>query len=231
VDRLTRKELKSDHFVQEVGHTVEYVSEHRQQVYRWGGIALGAIVVIAAVWFWMSSSKATRQDDLRQALRLQDAAVGQGNPSQLTYPTQQAKDEAVKKAMQNLASKYGSKDEGMIATYYLGVLAADNGNLAEAEKHWKEVADKAAKNYASQAKLSLAQLYAAQNKVPESEKLLRSLMDNPTDLVSKEQAIIALARIKAKDSPQEARKLLEPLRSEKRAAVSRAAITALNEIR
>jgi hypothetical protein len=49
--------------------------------------------------------------------------------------------------------------------------------------------------------------------------------------VSKEQAIIALAKLKAKDNPAEARKLLEPLRAEKRSAVSRAAITALNEIK
>jgi hypothetical protein len=34
----------------------------------------------------------------------------------------------------------------------------------------------------------------------------------------------------AKDKPDEARKLLEPLRTEPRAAVSRAALTALGEI-
>ena len=47
----------------------------------------------------------------------------------------------------------------------------------------------------------------------EAEKLLRSLIDDPTILVSKEQATIALAKVVAKKNPAEARKLLEPLRA------------------
>jgi DNA-directed RNA polymerase subunit F len=47
--------------------------------------------------------------------------------------------------------------------------------------------------------------------------------------VSKEQAQIALAQVLAKANPQEARKLLEPLRSE-RAAISRNALTLLAEL-
>jgi hypothetical protein len=230
VDRLTRKDLKHDQFVQEVGHTVEYVSEHKQQLIRYGGIAAAVLVVIAAIAMWMSHNKSVRQDQLREALRAQDGTVGAGNPSQISYPTQDAKDAAVKKAFTTLANDHGSSDEGMIAKYYLGVLAADKGDLATAEKNWNDVASSASKNYASQAKLSLAQLYASEGKPAESEKLLRQLMDAPTDLVSREQAIISLAEIKAKSDPVEARKMLEPLRGEKRSAVSRAAINALNEI-
>jgi hypothetical protein len=54
-------------------------------------------------------------------------------------------------------------------------------------------------------------------------------MDDPTVLVSKEEATITLARLLAKSNPVEARKLLEPLRAE-RGPVSRAAITLLGEI-
>ncbi len=63
----------------------------------------------------------------------------------------------------------------------------------------------------------------------DAEKLLRSLIDDPTILVSKEQATIALAKVLAKKNPAEARKLLEPLRAE-RGPVSRAALTALGEM-
>ncbi len=58
---------------------------------------------------------------------------------------------------------------------------------------------------------------------------LRSIIDDPTILVSKPQATITLAKIVAKKNPAEARKLLEPLRAE-RGPVSRAAITALGEM-
>jgi len=56
-----------------------------------------------------------------------------------------------------------------------------------------------------------------------------TLIDDPTILVSKEQATIALAKVLAKKNPAEARKLLEPLRAE-RGPVSRAALTALGEM-
>ena len=57
VDRVTRKELKADRFAQEVGHTVEYVSEHRKQVIRYGTIAAAVLVVvigvIIAIVYWL----------------------------------------------------------------------------------------------------------------------------------------------------------------------------------
>jgi hypothetical protein len=80
------------------------------------------------------------------------------------------------------------------------------------------------------AKLSLAQLYASEGNLPEARKLLQSLIDNPTGLVSKEQAIITLAHVLAPSDPQAARKLLEPLRGSERPAVSRQALTALSEL-
>ena len=51
MDRLTRKELKSDSFALEVQHSVEYVAEHRRQLIRWG--ALVAVVVLLIVAFFV----------------------------------------------------------------------------------------------------------------------------------------------------------------------------------
>jgi predicted negative regulator of RcsB-dependent stress response len=101
--------------------------------------------------------------------------------------------------------------------------------MPDAEKHLKIVADSGKDAFASQAKLSLSHVYAATGRQGEAEKLLRSIMDDPTVLVSKEEATITLARLLAKSNPVEARKLLEPLRAE-RGPVSRAAITLLGEI-
>ena len=91
------------------------------------------------------------------------------------------------------------------------------------------VADSADEPYSSQAKLSLAQIYEATGRAAEAEKVLRSIIDHPTILVSKEQATIALGRLLSKSKPAEARKLLEPLRTE-RGPVSRAAISALSDM-
>jgi lipopolysaccharide biosynthesis regulator YciM len=230
VDRAHRRELKHDKFVEQVGHSVEYAAEHRQQLIRWGAIGAAALVVIVGTYWYVNHQADVRQSELRDAIRTQQANVGtEQNAFVLNFATQADKDKAVEKAFTDIANKYPGKREGQVARFYLGSMNADKGNLAEAEKHWKIVAESGDAEYASQAKYSLAQLYDAQGRTAEAEKLLRDLRDHPTIMVSKEQADIALARVLARSKPEEARKLLEPLRTE-RASVSRVAINALSEL-
>lgn len=230
MDKLERQKLKHDKFVEQVGHSVEYAAEHRSQVVKYGGVAL-LVVVLGLGWYIYSGYAATqRQGELTEALRVYNGVVGEAaSPFVKSFKTNEEKDKASLKALGDLASQYPSKDEGLIARFYSGVIYSDQGKYGEAEKEWKMVADKADKDYASQAKFSLAQLYSATGKTADAEKLLRELMSSPTILVSKEQAQIELAHVLAKTNPAEARKILEPLRTE-RSAVSRVAIGALSEL-
>jgi TolA-binding protein len=222
--------LKHDRFVEQVGQTVEYATEHKQQFVRYGSIAVAILVIALGVYWYMRYSATQRQEALREAIHVQEGQVGQQEtPYFVTFKTEQEKQKAVEKAWTDLANKYPGSAEANIAHYYMGVNAADRGGLQEAEKHLKQVVDSGKEPYASQAKLSLAQVYQASGRTAEAEKLLRSVINDPTVLVSKEQATIALASLLAKTNPAEARKLLEPLRGE-RGAVSRAAITLLSEI-
>ena len=91
------------------------------------------------------------------------------------------------------------------------------------------VVESADDDLASQAALSLAVVYADSGRIEEGDQLLRDLIDNPTYLVSSEQATIALADLLIDSRPEEARQLLEPLRGE-RPAVSRAALTVLGQL-
>ncbi len=59
--------------------------------------------------------------------------------------------------------------------------------------------------------------------------MLRDVVAHPSVLVSKDQATIALARVIAPKNPQEAQKLLEPLRTVS-GATGQAAMNALSEI-
>jgi lipoprotein NlpI len=231
VDRVHRKELKHDRFVEQVGHTVEYAAEHRQQLVRY---ALGVIAVIAigaGIYFYRDHQHSVRQVELRQALRTQDAQVSPPDPNGIfvTFPTAAEKDKATENAWKELATRYSGTDEGQIAKFYLGTYYVDHGNNTEAEKYFKEAADGGDKAFASQAKFSLADLYAANGRRADAEKLLRELMNNPTVMVSKEQAQIELARVLATSNPGEARKLLEPLRTQG-GGVGRIALSALAEI-
>jgi predicted negative regulator of RcsB-dependent stress response len=226
VDRVTRKELKTDKFAEEVTSTVEYVTSHRTQVYRYGGIALALIVLAVIGWYYMRQQHELRQKDLAEALRTVNAAVAiEPNPTIKSFTTQAEKDKAIEKALNDLAAKYPSSDEGAIANYMLGMNLVDRGKLAEAEKYLKLAADSGHKEYASLAKLSMADLEVANGKTAEAEKILRDLMANPTAMVTKDQATISLARAIAKTKRDEALRLLEPLRTQS-GAVSRTAIEA-----
>jgi predicted negative regulator of RcsB-dependent stress response len=230
VDRLTRKELKTDKFAIEVQHGVEYVSEHRKQMVRWGIVAAVVAVAVVAWIIYSNYEHGVREQKLGEALRIQNAQIGPTSANQwvLTYPTDEARRQALNAALTELATKYGGSEEGTVAQYLLGTSAADKGNLPEAERRLKEAIDGKGP-YTSMATLALARVEAGEGRISDAENLLRGLIQKPTVFVSKEQATIVLAQILGPSRPAEARKLLEPLRTA-RASISRIAITEIDSL-
>ena len=228
--RITRKELKTDKFALEIEQTVDFVTEHRRELMVYGSVALAVIVIVVGAYFYMGRQHSVRQKALAEAIQMQEAPVGPPNPNALvSFPTEDAKRAAVIKALSEISARYPGSDEAAVAKYYIGAVAADQCKMAEAEKWFKEAIDSGDKNYASLARFSLAQAYLAEARAAEAHKILRDLMDHPTMFVSKEQATIALAKAIGPSKPDEARKLLEPLRT-KSGAVSAAAVGVLGEL-
>jgi predicted negative regulator of RcsB-dependent stress response len=228
---LTRKELlKQDKFTVEAEHTVDFLSTHRKEAIRYGVVALVVIVVVVAGFYYRSSQQSVREEALGEAISLSNAPVGAPPPGGgLSFPTVAAKEEAAAKAFTKIASDYSGSQEAWVADYYLGGRDLDAGKVDDARKKYQEVADHANANYASLAKLALAQLDFAENRTQEAQVLLRDLMDHPTDLVSKTQAMYTYAKVIAPSNPVEARKLLQGIASEK-SDVGQLAQTAMNEL-
>ncbi len=229
MDRLTRKELKKDAFAREVGHTVDYLSEHRKKFVRYGTAALVVVVLAAGYYYYSKRQHAIRESELAAATLIQNAPIGQPEGRELAFPTVEARNKAATKAFTDLAAKYPSSDEGSVAKYYLGTIAADENRLDDAARWLNAAVEAGSKEYASLAKLTLAQVEFLRGRTNEAEKLLRDLIAKPTTFVSKDQATLALARILVDNRPNEARRLLEPLRT-KPGASSRAALTLLGEL-
>jgi len=229
--RITRKQLKSDKFAAEVEHTVEYVAEHRRQMIRYGAIGAAVLVVVLGVYLYTRHQRSIRGEALAEAIRVQETLVGSdAAPGTPVYPNQQVKDEQVNKAWSGIAKKFPGSDEGMIANYMLGTFAAEAGKFDQAEKSFREMAASGNRDYSSLAKRSLAHLCFVTGREAEGEKLMRELIDRPSIFISKEEAMIVLARELMRTKPAEARKLLEPLRTS-RTAISQVAISALGEMR
>jgi predicted negative regulator of RcsB-dependent stress response len=231
VDRITRKKLKADEFSLELGHTVTFFEEHREQVARYGGIAAAVAVLIAGFVVYRSHQHQARQLDLAKAIAVQEAPVGATSANgNLTFPTQEAKDAASTKAFGDLAKQFAGTAEGEIAQYYIASIEADKGHMVAAENGFKEVAQNGDKAYASLAKLSLSQIYFSDGRNSEAEKVLRDLMAHPTIFVSQEQATLALTQYLIHKDPNQARRLLEPLRVSPIDAVRNVAITQVGQL-
>ena len=231
MDRITRKELKGDKFAEEVFDIFDWVSTHKAKVLRYAGIVVAVVAVTAGVIFYNRSQADAREEALAQALRVEDAAVGNNNqPATLHYDTQDDKDKAQVKAYTDLTTKYSGTLEGAFGSFALASAALDKGNLAEAEKRYREVADSGPKAYASIARASLARILVAEGKTADAQKLLEDLAKNPTLTVSKESATLNLAQVMGKTNPTDALKMLDPLRSSPRLPVRRVAMAEYGDI-
>jgi len=210
VDRITRHELKSDQFVEQVGQIVENVEAHRAQVIRYSIAAIAVVLLGAGIyWFW-HNRKEVRQADLTRVMRIWTAPVG-GVPGEYSFANADSKDKALSKALVELEAKHSGSKEAGAGDYLLGIRAADQGKFDDAERYFKLAVDDAGKEYGSLAKLALADVYSAKGKPDEAEKLLKGLIDHPTAMVSKDQATISLVRLYSKTKPADARKLADPL--------------------
>jgi predicted negative regulator of RcsB-dependent stress response len=188
-----------------------------------------AILIVGYV-FYSRHQHTKREAALYHAIQIEEAPVGPPQPGQnLNFPTAEARDQVALKEFSDVAAAYSGSSEGEIAQYYVGSILADQGKLAEAEKAFKEVADKGDANYASLAKLSLAQIYFADGRDNQGQAQLQDLVAHPTMFVSKQQAQITMARFLLHKNPTEARKLLDPLRAEP-GAVGQTAMTLYTEL-
>ncbi len=74
MDRITRKELKTDKFALEFGHTVTFFEEHQKEIARYGGIVVAVAVLIAGYTVYQRHRHTARQVDLAKAIAVQEAA-------------------------------------------------------------------------------------------------------------------------------------------------------------
>jgi predicted negative regulator of RcsB-dependent stress response len=224
---LTRHELKEqldhDQFTESVSGALKYATSHKQRMFQWGAIVLVVLLLVGGA-FWLSSyRRGQREADLQAAFTVLDAQVGPHSDYAKTYATQDEKLDASIKALQSVVEKDRGTREGYLAQYYLGTLKAQKSDDKGAEADLRVVADSSSDS-AALAKIALAQLYVANNRATEAQDLLKSVVNKPTDLVSKAQAQVLLAQLDERANPQEAKRILQELKkSGASPAVTRAA--------
>lgn len=229
MDKALRKELKTDELAVATEHGLEYVAQHKQDFTRYGAIAAGLLVIVALGWWYFAGQAEKRQLALAEVLAIKEANIGPepANGSIKSFATEAEKEKALFAAIDRVGAQYSGSEEAYMAEYYRGVTLGDKGDLAGARKAFEACA-KNGGQYAPLAKQSLAGLHTAEGRLAEAEALYKELIASPSALVSKDQATLDLARLIKGTRPDEARKLLEPLRGG-RGAVARTAVQLLSD--
>lgn len=233
--RLSHKEiqeLKHDRFSEEVGGLLQWASENRGTVQAVGGAVILLVIIIGGYIYYSGAQAHNRAQALFDANFVADARVeGDGQPvgPNLLFPTQEERDAAVTEAYQKVIDEYPGSQEAAIAELYLAGQSSDRGDIDTAITHFRNVAENSPSEYASVARMSLAEALAGQGNVEEAEKVIQEDIDNPTAFVSKEEAQLTLGRILAKSDPERARKILEELQQGS-ATISRIAIQELTKL-
>lgn len=212
MDRITRKSLKDDKFAAEVSHSVEYISGHRQQVLRYGGVAAVVLALAVGIFFYRQHRKTLVHQALYKALETHHALVtDEERPGRVVFKTEAEKNAKAAREFEAITKDFSGTSEAHIARYYLGLVYQDMGKSAEAQKQLEQASKEGPDYSRALARLALADVYIAQGMDDEARKVYEYLMKNPTDAVSEGRAQLAMARYLTSRKPDEARKLLQEL--------------------
>ncbi len=202
MDKSLQNVIKHDQVLETVESASVYVSSHRKQVLIYAGVALVAAALGYFGWTYFQAQKKERQLALGAAVGATAETTNRTNDSI----------KALSAEYQKVAEKFPGSDEAKLANFLQGTLELEQGDAAKGEKMIREALT-ADRETASLAKYAVADIELSRGNAAEAEKLLRELVASPTYMVPKEQATLQLARVIAKSKPDEARKMLEPLRA------------------
>src|SRR5207237_6428353 len=124
-----------------------------------------------------------------------------------TYLTAQSRSQAAEKKFQAVADHFRHTKTADMARYMIAVAHMESGDNSEAEKRFKEITSSSNRDVASLANMALASIYAGSKREAEAITIYKSLIDHPTNTVSKPEAQMELAALYAESNPAEARKI------------------------
>lgn len=139
--RLTRKEIKRNEFVEAIERSASFVERNARALVV-GAVAV-AVAVIAAfgVWSWMKSRGGEANEALTEALevyRPEDPAAAGDDPA---LATEEARRARAAEKFEAVRDDYGFTDAADVAAVYLGRIAAEGGDLERARDLWEDFVD------------------------------------------------------------------------------------------
>ncbi len=209
---IKRKDLKHDKFVEEVGREIQYFTEHRTTIVV--GLAVAVIAIVGGGWFY-SHQQSQRLDSMAA---LQEAAVMFSRPVSVdpqpgtqAFVTSGERVREVSAALEKVKTGFPGTKAAAAADYYYALFDIEAEDYAAAKTKLQSAIAGADAEYASLARLALADVLAAEGDVAGARSEYEKLVSNPTTVVPASRAKLGLARTIAESDPAGARSLLQEL--------------------
>ncbi len=183
--RLSRKEIKRDEFMETMGGVFEWVQQHSRALIG-AALALLAVGVLGALFYAYSARQERLADEaLAAALRVYQAAVDPvtadpTNARTPTFPDTESRSRAASELLQAVRDDFKRSDAANIAGVYLGHIAIQSGDSEQARSLWEEYVDTAGDDMLSaEVRVNLMALDRAEGKGDELVTRLRAMLSGP----------------------------------------------------
>ena len=112
--RLTRQELETDEVLETAKEGVHWVQEHKQDVVRGGGLALGLLALVGVVFGFLAWRRSAAGDIVSKAMLAADAPLASEAPDTLkeTFPSADAREAKVAELLEKAAKSYSGTPAG-----------------------------------------------------------------------------------------------------------------------
>lgn len=214
----TRRQLKEDRLVSTAQGAAQWTASHQRSVLL--SIIAGVVVILAVVGFitWQSRYNEQANLALGTAMRtfstpLRPAGAPAGDTT-AGFGSMAERGKAAARDFKTAADKYSWSTPGKIARYMEGVSLMQAGDNAAAEQQLKAAGELRDKDVASLAQMALVSLYRTTNRQSDATRVLKNLVDHPTNTVSKAQAQLELASIYETTDPQQAANIYQQIQKE-----------------
>lgn len=212
---IPRKQLKKDEVRETLQHGADALLSHQQATLY---ILIIAIVVALGVFGWKTYTerqtvKASAEFD--SAMKVFQSPVGTPpTPGETSYASDSQKFAAAAPQFADVASKYPRTHAGQLARYYAALSYEKLGKVGDAKKELQDLTSSSDHEVAALAQLELAGIDDRAGQDDEAVKLYEGLIAQPSVLVPKPVAMMALAEHYAPKNPAAAARLYAQIKSE-----------------
>ena len=185
--KLSRKNLKKDHFAEEVSEGIGYIAAHRRTVLA-GGIALiVAVMAVVGLVRYRTEANTKARQDFQAAMNIVHGVVSADEKTGfITFATNIEKAMRTEAALTKVSQDHAGRLEGEMARLYLAMSVLEEGNTGEGLEQLEALLNSPDSETASLARKGLADLLTSEKKYDEALKHYEYLVEHPTVTVPRE---------------------------------------------